>query len=208
MSVPLEPRSEPGSVTLAIVTFQRPDQLARLLPHVLTQAAGMQGRQVGVLIVDNDPQRSARDLVASANSGDVEIRYVHEAVPGIAAARNRALDEARTDLLVFIDDDEEPSPQWLDRLVHTHATSDAAAVAGPVLPLYPQPPAEWIAAGPFQRSPEFEDGTLIGHAATGNLLVDLDQIRRIGARMPAIGTRGGEDVIFTDLIVRGGGYLV
>ncbi|WP_425454326.1 glycosyltransferase family 2 protein [Luteococcus japonicus] len=48
------------------------------------------------------------------------VRYVNETAPGLAAVRNRALDEAgNANLLAFIDDDETPAAGWLQHLVRT-----------------------------------------------------------------------------------------
>ena len=64
-------------------------------------------------------RREARWRSAPGYASD-RVRFVHEPEPGIAAARNRALDEsAGADLLVFIDDDERPEPGWLESLVAT-----------------------------------------------------------------------------------------
>src|SRR3712207_5378192 len=91
-------------VTVAIPTYRRPDRLRRLVPLVLDQAreGSADGRYlVDVLVVDNDPEGSG----AAAASGH-PVRYVAEPTPGIAAARNRAIDEAAgSRLLAFIDDD-------------------------------------------------------------------------------------------------------
>ena len=92
------------SVVIAVATFRRPDCLARILPPLVEQA-GQLGAAASVLVVDNDPDGGAAHYVLSIASPTV--RYVHEPRPGIAAARNRALDEsAAADVVVFIDDDE------------------------------------------------------------------------------------------------------
>ena len=100
-------------VTIAVLTFRRPDDLAELLPLLLAQAAENDGagRRVDVLVVDNDAAAGGRPVVAAL--GDERIRYVVEETPGISAARNRALEEAGGAFLVFIDDDERPHPGWL-----------------------------------------------------------------------------------------------
>ena len=89
-----------------------------------------------VLVIDNDPEASARPIVERL-AGTLRpglVRYVHEPKPGIAAARNRALREAASSaLLVFIDDDEVPSERWLEQLVDLQRSSGAAAVVGPVI---------------------------------------------------------------------------
>src|SRR5207245_2358075 len=58
------------------------------------------------------PNGSAATVVAEA--GAAEVRHVVEPAPGIAAVRNRAMDEAAgARLLVMIDDDERPLAAWL-----------------------------------------------------------------------------------------------
>ena len=61
-------------------------------------------------MIDNDPEGSAADAVGAAGPVAASATCTSRG-PGISAARNRALDEAAdADLLVFIDDDELPSP--------------------------------------------------------------------------------------------------
>ena len=97
--------------------------LARLLPLIIGQAEEIQRNHpeqflVDVLIVDDDPAESALTVWGSLASPTV--RYVVEPEPGVAAVRNRILDEAAaSDVIVMIDDDEWPRPGWLSALLHT-----------------------------------------------------------------------------------------
>ena len=85
--------------------------------------------------------------------GGVSVRYVVEERPGVAAVRNRALDETtERDLLIFIDDDEDPEPGWLAALVGMWATTGCQAVAGPVIPVYEVEPEEWVRQGGVLRA--------------------------------------------------------
>jgi hypothetical protein len=52
-------------------------------------------------------------------------------------------------------------------------------------------------------------GTEIDVAAAGNLLLDLDQVRRAGVRFETtLGLAGGEDTLFSRALVRAGGTMV
>jgi glycosyltransferase involved in cell wall biosynthesis len=135
---------------------------------------------------------------------------VVEATPGIAAARNRALEEAvAADLLVFIDDDERPHEGWLRALLRTHAETGAAAVAGAVVSEFTSAPGAWVAAGGFYRRRRLPTGSAIEVAATNNLLLDLAQVRAAGLRFdPRFGSSGGEDTLFTRSLSRCGARLV
>lgn len=195
-----------ASTVVAVLTYRRPDQLRLLLPELVRQAAGR--AEIRVLVVDNDPIASGA-LVAEA-LGDQAVRYVHEPRPGIAAARNRALDEsADDDVLVFIDDDEWPSATWLDSLLDVHDRTPCAAVVGPVVSEFAAEPDAWVAAGRFFDRRRLPTGTQVDVAATNNLLLDLRQVRALGLRFDEnFGLSGGSDTLFTRELHRRGGTLV
>lgn len=194
-------------VMLAVLTFRRPRQLADILPALVEQADNVPD-PVEILVVDNDPDGGASATVLGA--GDPRIRYVHEVTPGIAAARNRALDEgSEFDVLVFIDDDERPSQNWLAALLATWHDHSATAVTGPVLSRYEVEPGEWIRAGRFFERKRHTTGTRVVMAPTSNLLLDLHRIRDLGVRFDErFGLSGGSDSLFTRQITHKGGSIV
>ncbi|WP_448611586.1 glycosyltransferase family 2 protein [Geodermatophilus sp. URMC 60] len=200
-------------VTVAVPTFRRTDRLHVLLPLLRAQAEEVTTASCGryvvdVLVVDNDPGASAARVVGTAAGPG--IRYAVEPRPGIAAVRNRAMDEASASrLLAFIDDDERPDDRWLAALLDTWAATGAAAVSGRVLVEFAREPSPWLRAGAFWVRPDHPSGTAIDTAATGNLLLDLDQVRALGARFEsALGLGGGEDTLFSRSLVRAGGRIV
>lgn len=205
---PLSPAavSPAAAVVVAVLTYRRPAELAVLLPELSRQASGRPA--IRVLVIDNDPAASGEAVVAAAN--DPAVRYVHEPRPGIAAARNRALDEAASyDLLIFIDDDEWPNPTWLQSLLEVHDRTSSAAVVGPVISEYAAEPDPWIKAGRFFDRRRLPSGTQIEVAATNNLLLDLRQVRAFGLRFDeALGLSGGSDTLFTRELHHRGGMLV
>ena len=142
-------------------------------------------------------------------AGDMSVRYVVEERPGVAAVRNRALDETtERDLLIFIDDDEEPEPGWLAALVGLQASTGCQAVAGPVIPVYEVEPEEWVRRGEFFVRKTWPTGTVRPVAASNCLLLDLGFVRRVGLRFDeAFGATGGEDTLFTRQLCAAGGVI-
>lgn len=206
------PHGRPIAVTVAILTYRRPQELATGLPHVAAQAAdvGRAGAEfdLDVLVVDNDPIGSARAVVADLQGE--RVRYVIEPQPGISAGRNRALDEsARSDLLIFIDDDERPDPDWLKTLLSCWTATSATAVVGRVVSELPAKVDPWVRAGRFFTRPVRTAGSSMRAAATNNTLIDLRYVRQHDLRFdPTLGLSGGEDNLFTRQLVASGGQIV
>ena len=67
--------------------------------------------EIVVIVIDNDPGGSAREIVAGyMDAAPFVVRYLHEPRRGIAFARNAALDAAQESgakWIAFIDDDDE-----------------------------------------------------------------------------------------------------
>lgn len=197
------------AITVAMLTYRRPELLPAALA-ALGECCDTFAR-AEVLVVDNDPEGSAEPVVGrfAATAGSSPVRYVHEPRPGISAARNRALDEAHGDLLIFIDDDELPRPGWLTRLVETYLVERPTAVVGPSLHLLEETADPWIVAGGFFVGRREPTGTYVDEAASNNLLLDLAQVRALGTRYDdRLGLAGGEDSLFSKQLVNSGGSIV
>lgn len=194
-------------MTVAVLTYCRPADLEVILPTVFAQVDTC-AHDVDVLVVDNDPAASASGVLAAyARPG---LRSAVETRPGIAAARNRALLECtERDLLLFIDDDETPGPNWLEAMIRQWQDTQPTAVVGPVVSEFIGELDPWIVAGAFFVRRRMPTGTAVGVAATNNLLLDLSAIRRMGLRFDErFGLSGGSDSLFTRQIVRSAGSMV
>ncbi|WP_233557960.1 polysaccharide deacetylase family protein [Tessaracoccus antarcticus] len=197
-------------LAVAIPTYRRLESLEKLLGVLAERVSELSDRfEVSVIVVDNDSDASARDIVTQGSWG-VPVHYAHEPTPGIAAARSRLLAEASEHgLLVFIDDDEWPTPGWLTELVHMWEKTGATAVMGRVETILPKDVDPWVrAVGIFERAKRLP-GERLPAAATGNLLLDLNQVRHFNVDFdPTLGTSGGEDTLFTRTLVARGGTIV
>jgi hypothetical protein len=199
---------QPGGVTIAVLTYRRPGDLAEILPLLLDQAAKA-SRPTRILVIDNDPEGGARTFLKSLD-GQREIRYVHEPTPGIAAARNRAIDETvDAELLIFIDDDERPVDGWLQALLDTWLDTGADGVVGPVASRFTGELDPWIEAGGFFTRRRLETGAEVSVAATNNLLLAVRSVQSRGLRFDQrLGLIGGEDTLFTRQLTGTGGRIV
>ena len=124
---PVAPASLPRA-TVAVCTRDRTDDLRRCLAAL--EAMPDDGQEL--VVVDNAPAtESTRELVAE----HPRVRYVREERPGLDVARNRALREARHDVVAFTDDDAAPDPRWLRTLLRNFDDPLVMAAAGATMAL-------------------------------------------------------------------------
>lgn len=192
-------------VAVAILTYRRPDLVVPAVRGALSELSGLSIPGY-VIVVDNDPEQSAREVVQAIGSDAV--RYVPEPEPGIPAARNTALDAAGSRLIAFMDDDETPDPGWLQALIDTWTTWNCDGVAGPNVRRLSGTEDPWIAASRFFEPADRPDGTTVAGAPTSNLLIDLDTVRRLGLRFDRrFDNTGGSDTLFTRQLTARGGVI-
>lgn len=198
-------------IRVCIATCRRNRGLDRTLTGLAAQQVPEDvGAGLAVVVVDNNPDGRARELVARrAADFPWPLDYVHERRPGLSHARNAALDAATgADFIAFVDDDEVPVAEWLARLVEVQRRHDADVVAGPVLPVFTAPPPEWLRRGRFLHPRRWPDGATLPTAFTGNVMVRMAAVRRAGARFDErLGLIGGEDIHFFDRLRRAGAAL-
>ena len=116
------------SVTVAVCTRERPDDLAHCL-EALTQ---LDYPNLELLVIDNAPKSEATHAVVARFPG---VRYVREPRPGLDWARNRAIAEAAGELVAYTDDDVIVDRGWVRALAQVFAeASEVQAVTGLVVP--------------------------------------------------------------------------
>ncbi len=135
------------AITVAVCTRDRPDDLKNCLEGILRLPDDGQE----ILVVDNHPRTDATLELARQYP---RVRYVREERPGLDAARNRALREARTDIVAFIDDDAAPDTNWLRALARNFADPQILAVTGLTMPSELETEAQEI----FERYSGFARG--------------------------------------------------
>jgi glycosyltransferase involved in cell wall biosynthesis len=188
------------SVSVVVCTRDRPAALAACLRSLSDEPADE------ILVVDNGsslPVRADR------------VRVVVEPRPGVAHARNLALTEATSEIVLFVDDDVTVRPG----LVAAHRAAygtDVVAAGGPIRLAATGPRPRWldptleellsvIDRGPADR--DVEDADLPYGA---NLSVDRDAARRAGGFDVALGRRGDhlasgeESKLLRHLVATGG----
>ena len=162
-----------------------------------------------LVVVDGGPLMAAAQA-AVPGAG----RVVTQPATGVGAARQRALDEAITDLVLFLDDDEIPRPGWRRALAAPFDDERIAAVGGTILARWPNgKPPPWLhdrlrtAYGERVAGPQC-DYSPFG----GNLAVRREAAQAVGGFSAELGHAPGrpglhEDAELCDRLVAAGWAL-
>ncbi|MGJ9405711.1 glycosyltransferase family 2 protein [Nesterenkonia aurantiaca] len=192
---------------ICVCTYRRPGPLAQLLSSLRAQELGPVGESSALgesgalgerelpqlIVVDNSPEGDAEAQVRAQYPG---AQYLHEPRPGIAAARNAAVEAVPADAeaVLFLDDDERAAPDWLRTLIECANSSGADTVSGPVITHFGEDPPAWLQASGFIRRIDFPTGPWNHRAATNNVLVRARWFTSAGYRFDeAFSFIGGED---------------
>ena len=148
-------------ISVCVCTFKRPTRLERLLECLEGQATdGL--FKYSIVVVDNDVLESARSVVeAYAGRLSVPLAYAVEPRQNIALARNASVRMATGELVAFVDDDEEPSRDWLRVLYEVLVEYGADGVLGPVVPIFAEGAPVWAVKGQLFQRPAFRTGEVV-----------------------------------------------
>jgi GT2 family glycosyltransferase len=215
--------SEPlPMVTVAVCTRDRPVQLALCLATI----DNLDYPSLDILVVDNAPSNDETERLVRAEYPDA--RYVREPRPGLNWARNRAIAEARGEILAYTDDDVVVDSEWVRALATTFAEHpEVMAVTGLVIPYELETEAqvlferyggfgrgfkrEWYRLDPEDRERWRYYGT--GRFGTGaNMAYRRSLFDQIGPFDPALDvgtvTNGGGDLEMFFRVLKEGHTLV
>lgn len=197
-------------VTVCICTFRRPALLKRLLEKLREQRTN-DLFTFSIVVCDNDVEQSAASGVSAARKdAGIDIIYCCEPRKNIALARNKALEHVRSNFVAFIDDDEFPAADWLQKLMAACDEYRADGVLGPVRPHFESPPPSWIIRGRFCERPEHKTGRVLkwDQCRTGNLLFRRQVLDGIAQPFKGEFGTGGEDMDFFSRMTEHGRVFV
>lgn len=115
--------------SVVIVTKDRPENLRTMLRSLIVQSL----MPDEVIVVNNNSTKSYESVFDEFRKL-LPIRTVVETTPGIPAARNRGIQEASGDIILFTDDDCEADPRWVENMVNPfYYNPHIGAVGGEIL---------------------------------------------------------------------------
>lgn len=136
---PPRPGAIQPTVSVAVCTRDRTEDLTLCLKALLQSTVA----PLEILVIDNAPGTTAsRELIGERFP---DVRYILEPRPGLDWARNRAIQEARGEIIAYTDDDVIVDAGWVGSLGNLFAENDdVMAITGLVVPYELETEAQFL----------------------------------------------------------------
>ncbi len=188
---------EKPKITVAVCTRNRPEMVLKCLGSLLAQRTRV---PYEVICVENDEARKCEQIIRGfahvAGVEGVTMRYFCEPQQNIALARNLAIQHARGEFLIFMDDDEWADETWLEEMVAAQEKTGGDVVLGTCVPIFADGFSPWLEDSYIYRQERFtQEVARVYGAPTNTTLYRLDMLRERKPPLdPEYGLSGGSDV--------------
>ena len=109
-------------ITVVIPLYNKENEVSRSLRSVLSQSV----KDIEIIVVDDGSVDNGRKTVLTFN--DPRIRLVGQKNAGVSAARNRGIAEAGSDMVAFLDADDEWCPNFIETVLRLRERFPECAV--------------------------------------------------------------------------------
>ena len=132
-------------ITLIICTYNREKYIGPLLDSIVKNDYPTSDYEI--VLVDNNCTDNTREVCEQFATTHPEIRsrYVVETEQGLSAARNKGIEEAQGDIIIYVDDDALVDTDYIRIYAEHFATHpETMAAGGPIEPLYETEEPKWM----------------------------------------------------------------
>jgi len=189
-----------AKITVAVCTHNRADLLNDCLAALVEQEMA---DEAVILVVANCCSDHTQ-AVAESFQKRADVRVVSEPTPGLSHARNRALRDASTEFIAYLDDDAIPEQGWLRAILDAFAETGADVVGGRIVPYWRGERPWWLRP---QLNPLFSEidlgpDTFLSNGfrpAGGNMAFRLSVLRSLGgfdARLGMVSAGGCDTTVY------------
>lgn len=160
-------------LSVIIPTRNRSELLRGALQSIVNQSFSKE--KFEVIVVDNGSTDNTKQIVGSFNAKLPNLIYYFDAAPGLHVGRHNGYKLAKSEILVYADDDIEAFPTWLEGIWESFQDSKVMLVGGKNYPKWKNVPPLWI-------KNKWNQQNQYGHCLAALSLIDFgDEIKEIPA---------------------------
>lgn len=131
---------------VVVPTYNRSGLLRRTILSLM-RAPVPDGLEVTVIICNNNSKDDTEQVVREFQNQDERVIYVKETNQGLSYSRNAGIRAGRSEIIGFIDDDEEIHEDWYKVVAREFADPETQFIGGPYLANWEVTPPDWLPPG-------------------------------------------------------------
>jgi glucosyl-dolichyl phosphate glucuronosyltransferase len=151
-------------LSVIIPTYNRPKRLNHALESLTHQTLSLEAFEV--IVVNNSHDDAAKTVAEIYSRKIPNFRYIRDTVPGLHVGRHKGMEVARSEILVYADDDIEAFPTWLQAIAEAFQNGETVLVGGKNLPRFEVVPPVWI-SNMWQK--DVQGNQVVGYLSILNL---------------------------------------
>ena len=185
------------NIDVVVPTYNRSVLLRRTIESLL-RAAVPEGLRVTIVVVDNNSKDDTAAMIAGMRSrANRTLVYLKETKVGSSNARNAGIAAGHSELIGFIDDDEEVDEHWFEVVAREFADPATQYIGGPYLagpdvrlPGWLPPGYNGVIGVMPQRPRSFYGPEFAGNLNSGNAVLRRSVFDAVGLYDPKLGRSG------------------
>jgi len=201
------------NIVIGIPTYKRPLMLKKLILSIIECNLNKTLiKDVNIIVVDNDVAKTAEFVINELKErfyNLYKIIYFNHPVKGISNVRNELIKKAfilDSDFVVFVDDDEYVTTEWLNELVKTIVNNKGDMVMGPVSSSFGSNVSIYISC--WIERINYLNNTKLNFIRTGNLIINMKSLLEKNIWFdPRFNSTGGEDSYFGLRMIKKGATI-
>jgi len=128
--------------SIVICTFNRCNAINNVIKTVINQNIDI---LYEILIIDNKSTDKTQEVIhETTEKSTIPIKYIYEGKQGLSFARNKGVQEAIGEIILFIDDDAVAEKNWINSHMSAYTDSRVFCAGGPIKPIWALERPVWL----------------------------------------------------------------
>lgn len=133
-------------ISIVVCTYNREKYLAEVLISLILQSSAKSNYEI--IVINNNSTDNTLGVceIFQSKNPECNFKYFTETKQGLSHAKNRGIQEAKGDYIIFVDDDAFVNKIYIESIItFFEQNPDAKVIGGKIIPVYEDKP-KWISS--------------------------------------------------------------